>query len=53
VRMLRHAMDIGGFYQVIFICHAPQIWEMADRVLRVEGGKVFVDAERDEYARRE
>ncbi|HTS10396.1 MAG TPA: AAA family ATPase [Candidatus Eisenbacteria bacterium] len=53
VRMLRHAMDIGGFYQVIFICHAPQIWEMADRVLRVEGGKVFLDAERHGYARRE
>jgi len=53
VRMLRHAMDIGGFYQVIFICHAPQIWEMADRVLRVEGGKVFVDAERDEYGPQE
>jgi len=53
VRMLRHAMDVGGFYQVIFVCHAPQIWEMADRVLRVEGGKVFIDAERGEYVRRE
>jgi DNA repair protein SbcC/Rad50 len=26
VRMLRHAMDVGGFYQVIFVCHEPQIW---------------------------
>jgi len=46
VRMLRHAMTIGGFYQVIFICHSPQVWEMADNVLRVEGGKVFVESER-------
>jgi len=43
VRMLRHAMDIGGFYQVIFICHAPQIWELADRILRVRDGRVFVE----------
>jgi len=48
VRMLRHAMMIGGFHQVIFICHSPQVWEMADNVLRVEGGKVFVEPERHE-----
>jgi len=53
VRMLRRAMDVVGYDQVIFVCHAPQIWEMADRVPRVEGGKVFLDAERDGYARRE
>ncbi|HXJ93331.1 MAG TPA: hypothetical protein VMT20_10675 [Terriglobia bacterium] len=51
VRMLRRAMDVVGYDQVIFVCHAPQIWEMADRVLRVEGGKVFIDAGRGEYAR--
>lgn len=44
VRMLRHAMGIGGFYQVIFICHAPQIWELADRILTVRDGRVFVEA---------
>jgi exonuclease SbcC len=44
VRMLRHAMDIGGFYQVIFICHAPQVWELADRILAVRDGRVFVEA---------
>jgi ABC-type lipoprotein export system ATPase subunit len=44
VRMLRHAMDIGGFYQVIFICHAPQVWELADRILTVRDGRVFVEA---------
>ena len=26
VRMLRRAMDLGGFHQVIFICHAPLVW---------------------------
>ncbi len=30
VRMLRRAMDLGGFHQVIFICHAPLVWELAD-----------------------
>ncbi len=41
-------MTIGGFHQVIFICHSPQVWEMTDRVLRVEGGRVFVESARDE-----
>jgi len=49
VRMLRHAMTIGGFHQVIFICHSPQVWEMADCVLRVEGGQVLIESERREY----
>lgn len=40
VRMLRRAMDIGCFHQVIFICHAPQVWEMADRILHVGNGQV-------------
>jgi DNA repair protein SbcC/Rad50 len=53
IRMLRHAISLGGFHQVIFICHAPQIWEMADRVLRVEGGQVFIESERREYAHRD
>jgi exonuclease SbcC len=43
VRMLRHAMSLGGFYQVIFICHAPQIWELADRILQVRNGQVFAE----------
>ena len=30
VRMLRRAMDLGGFHQVIFICHTPLVWELAD-----------------------
>ena len=42
VRMLRRAMDIGGFHQVIFICHTPLVWELADRVLSVAGGGVVI-----------
>jgi exonuclease SbcC len=42
VRMLRRAMDLGGFHQVIFICHAPLVWELADWVLSVGDGGVFV-----------
>jgi len=34
-RMLRQAMALGGFHQVIFICHQPPVWEMADRILEV------------------
>lgn len=43
VRMLRRAMSLGGFYQVIFICHAPRTWELADRILTIRHGNVFVD----------
>ena len=37
VRMLRHAMTIGGFHQVIFICHSPQVgkWRTASCRCRV------------------
>ena len=42
VRMLRRAMEIGGFYQVVFISHTPGVWELADRVVRVKDGKVTV-----------
>ena len=40
VRMLRRAMDLGGFHQVIFICHTPLVWELADRTISVGGGRV-------------
>lgn len=43
VRMLRRAMEVGGFYQVIFICHSPQVWEMADRILYVGNGEVVLE----------
>ncbi len=41
VRMLRRAMDLGAFHQVIFICHTPLVWELADQVLSVCGGSVL------------
>jgi exonuclease SbcC len=41
VRMLRRAMDLGGFHQVIFICHTPLVWELADTVLSVREGGVY------------
>ena len=40
VRMLRRAMDLGGFHQVIFICHTPLVWELADNILSVGSGCV-------------
>ena len=40
VRMLRRAMDLGGFHQVIFICHTPLVSELADNILSVGGGCV-------------
>jgi exonuclease SbcC len=42
VRMLRRAMDLGGFQQVIFICHTPLVTELADRVLSVGGGRLVI-----------
>lgn len=42
VRMLRRAMEIGGFYQVVFISHTPGVWELADRVLEVKDGRVNI-----------
>src|SRR5439155_14107038 len=40
VRMLRRAMDLGAFHQVIFICHTPLVWELADQVLEIKDGRV-------------
>ncbi len=42
VRILRRAMDLGSFHQVIFICHSPLVWELADNILSVGGGCVVV-----------
>jgi hypothetical protein len=42
VRMLRRAMDLGEFHQVIFICHTPLVSELADRVLSVGDGRVVM-----------
>ena len=32
IGMLRSAMDLGGFHQVIFICHTPLVRELADLI---------------------
>jgi exonuclease SbcC len=50
VRMLRRAMDLGGFHQVIFICHMPLVWELADTVLSVGGGCVAVGDQQTAFA---
>ena len=42
VHMLRRAMNLGAFHQVIFICHTPLVWELADRILSVGDGRVAV-----------
>jgi exonuclease SbcC len=42
VRMLRRAMDLGGFHQVIFICHTPLVTELADCILSVVDGCVVI-----------
>jgi DNA repair protein SbcC/Rad50 len=42
LRMLRRAMDLGGFHQVIFICHTPFVWELADGIISVKCGRVTV-----------
>jgi exonuclease SbcC len=42
VHMLRRAMDLGGFHQVIFICYTPLVWELADKLLSVGSGCVAV-----------
>lgn len=46
VRMLRRAMDLGGFHQVIFICHSPLVWELADNIVSVGGGSVKTETEK-------
>jgi ABC-type hemin transport system ATPase subunit len=42
VRMLRQATDLGGFYQVIFICHTQLVWELADQILTVGDGHAVI-----------
>ena len=42
LRMLRRAMELGGIHQVIFICHTPLVWELADNIVSVGGGVVTI-----------
>jgi ABC-type lipoprotein export system ATPase subunit len=43
VRMPRRAMDLGGSHQVMFICHTPLVWELADQILTVGDGHAVVE----------
>ena len=38
VRMLRRSINLGGFHQVVLICHTPLVWELADSLLSVGDG---------------
>jgi hypothetical protein len=40
-------MDLGGFHQVVFICHTPLVWDLADRILEVGDGRVVVGDSED------
>lgn len=44
--MLRRAMDLGGFHQMIFICHTALVWELADSILSVGEGRVVMADQR-------
>jgi exonuclease SbcC len=48
LRMLRRAMDLGGFHQVVFICHTPLVWELADGVLSVDDRHIFLNNSGDD-----
>ena len=38
--MLRSALSVGGFDQVVYISHTPASWQLADSRLHCAGGKV-------------
>lgn len=40
--MLRRASDMVGASRVLFVAHDPSLWEMADAVIEVAGGRVVV-----------
>ncbi|MNL35126.1 hypothetical protein D3C87_1571380 [compost metagenome] len=42
LRMLRRALELGGFHQLIFIAHQQELWEQADSRVMVRGGQVEV-----------
>ena len=43
VRMLRRAMELGGFHQAVFICHTQLGWESADQILTVADGRAAIE----------
>lgn len=46
VDMLRRALALGGFHQVLFVSHQPEVWERADARVLVHGGTVSVEGSR-------
>lgn len=42
IAMLRSFVKIGKVHQLLFVCHQPAIVDLADRVVRVENGKIIV-----------
>lgn len=40
VDMMRRTIKIGGLHRIYFIAHDPDLWDLADARLHVEGGKV-------------
>ncbi|MNK94822.1 chromosome segregation protein [compost metagenome] len=44
MQMLRRALELGGFHQLVFIAHSQDLWEQADARVFVKGGKVLVDS---------
>ena len=40
VEMLRKAREVGGFHQIIFVAHQPEVWESADAVIKIADGRV-------------
>lgn len=51
IAMLRRLQELGGFSQVLFVCHSPDVALLADAQVRVDAGAFsialppFVDAE--------
>ena len=38
IKMLRAAMQLGGYTNIIFVSHSPEVWQLADVRLIVETG---------------
>ncbi len=43
IAMLRSFVKIGKVHQLLFVCHSPALVDLADRVVRVENGKIMVN----------
>lgn len=41
--MLRRARELGGIHHLFFVSHRTPVWEQADAVIRVEGGRAALE----------